>query len=69
MHVLDCKRKTKPWTWEELQRLIYGIKLFGRDRCSKVALLLPGRNNLDVKVRVRSLLRHKIEVRILIKCV
>jgi hypothetical protein len=62
VHVLDFKRKQKPWTWEEYQRLLYGVKLFGRDKLSKISMLLPGRNNMDVRARIRLLMRHKIEV-------
>uniref|UniRef100_A0A914ICT4 snRNA-activating protein complex subunit 4 n=1 Tax=Globodera rostochiensis TaxID=31243 RepID=A0A914ICT4_GLORO len=61
IHVLDHKRRDLPWGWEEHQRLLYGISLFGRNECAKIAKLLPGRNNMDVRMRVRLLVKYKIE--------
>lgn len=62
IHVLDHKRRDLPWSWEEHQRLLYGVQLFGRDQCAKIAKLIPGRNNMDVRMRIRLLIRYQIEV-------
>jgi hypothetical protein len=62
VHVLDHKRRDGPWTWEEHMRLFYGIRLFGRDECAKIAKFLPGRNNMDVRMRIRFLVKWQIEV-------
>ncbi|KAL7078511.1 hypothetical protein ACQ4LE_002659, partial [Meloidogyne hapla] len=61
VHVLDPKRRDKPWTWEEHKRLFYFIRLFGRDKCAKIAKFLPGRNNMDVHMRIRFLVKLHIE--------
>lgn len=63
IHVLDHKRRDHPWTWEEHMRLFYGVRLFGRDECAKIARLLPGRNNMDVRLRIRFLVRLQIEAK------
>jgi hypothetical protein len=61
-HVLDPKRRDQPWTWEEYKRLFYFIHLFGRDKCAKIAKFLPGRNHMDVHMRIRFLVKLHIEV-------
>ncbi|KAL3077563.1 hypothetical protein niasHS_012269 [Heterodera schachtii] len=61
IHVLDHKRRDLPWGWEEHQRLLYGVELFGRSECAKISKLLPGRNNMDVRMRIRLLVKYKIE--------
>uniref|UniRef100_A0A914NI90 snRNA-activating protein complex subunit 4 n=1 Tax=Meloidogyne incognita TaxID=6306 RepID=A0A914NI90_MELIC len=63
IHVLDHKRRDRPWTWEEHMRLFYGVRLFGRDDCAKIARLLPGRNNMDVRMRTRFLVKLQIEAK------
>ncbi|CAK5066015.1 unnamed protein product [Meloidogyne enterolobii] len=63
IHVLDHKRRDRPWTWEEHMRLFYGVRLFGRDECAKIARILPGRNNMDVRMRIRFLVKLQIEVK------
>jgi len=65
--VLDHKRRDRPWTWEEHMRLFYGVRLFGRDDCAKIARLLPGRNNMDVRMRTRFLVKLQIEVFVYLK--
>uniref|UniRef100_A0A915DVE6 snRNA-activating protein complex subunit 4 n=1 Tax=Ditylenchus dipsaci TaxID=166011 RepID=A0A915DVE6_9BILA len=60
INVLDSKRRNKPWLWEEHVRLLFGVKIFGRNNFAKIALLLPGRNNSDVKTRIMALIRFKI---------
>nr|CAD2137864.1 unnamed protein product [Meloidogyne enterolobii] len=61
VHVLDPKRRDRPWTLEEHIRLFYFIRLFGRDKCAKIAKFLPGRNNMDVHMRIRFLIKLHIE--------
>ncbi|KAF7632805.1 hypothetical protein Mgra_00007794, partial [Meloidogyne graminicola] len=61
VHVLDPKRRDQPWTWEEHKRLFYFIRLFGRDKCAKIAKFLPGRNNMDVHMRIKFLIKLHIE--------
>ncbi|CAD5229306.1 unnamed protein product [Bursaphelenchus okinawaensis] len=57
---LDYKRSSNPWSVEEDEAILVGMKIFGRNQYAKIAKLLPGRNNCDTKNRSRTLLRWKI---------
>ncbi|KAH7666445.1 Myb-like DNA-binding domain containing protein [Aphelenchoides avenae] len=61
INVLDQRRSTSPWSLEEDERLLMGMKVFGRQEYSKISTLLEGRNPHDVRMRVRQLVRYKIE--------
>lgn len=60
---LDYKRSRKPWSKEEDEAVLVGVKVFGRSSFSSIAKLIPGRNTSAVKQRFRTLLRWKIIVR------
>jgi hypothetical protein len=62
VHVLDHKRRNLPWGWEEYMRLLHGVRFFGRDECARIAKMIPGRNNMDVRMRIRLLVNCQIKV-------
>ena len=60
--VLDYKRLSGPWTVEEDEAVLVGVRIFTRHSYSRIAYLVPGRNTSDVKARIRIFIRRKILV-------
>lgn len=42
-------------------RLLHGVRFFGRDECARIAKMIPGRNNMDVRMRIRLLVNCQIK--------
>uniref|UniRef100_A0A183E896 HTH myb-type domain-containing protein n=1 Tax=Gongylonema pulchrum TaxID=637853 RepID=A0A183E896_9BILA len=62
VNVLDRSVKIEPWTVDEDEKLLEGIKIFGRGEWSRIATMIPGRSASHCKSRFRSLLSAKVKV-------
>ncbi|KHN88400.1 snRNA-activating protein complex subunit 4 [Toxocara canis] len=51
-----------PWTLAEDEKLLYGIKVFGKGKWTQISALLPGRSANDCKMRFRSLVNTKLKI-------
>uniref|UniRef100_A0A0N5AK43 HTH myb-type domain-containing protein n=1 Tax=Syphacia muris TaxID=451379 RepID=A0A0N5AK43_9BILA len=61
VNILDEKIKDSPWTLEEDEKLLKGVKEIGKE-WARIALMLPGRTGDHCKTRFRSLMVSKVKV-------
>ncbi|VDO26663.1 unnamed protein product [Onchocerca flexuosa] len=62
VNVLDKSIKAEPWSVDEDEKLIEGVKIFGKGEWSRISTMLPGRSASHCKSRFRSLLTAKVKL-------
>ncbi|VDN05493.1 unnamed protein product [Thelazia callipaeda] len=62
VNVLDKSIKSEPWSLEEDEKLLEGIKIFGKGEWSRISTLIPGRSASHCKSRFRSLFSAKVKL-------
>ncbi|VDN94455.1 unnamed protein product [Brugia pahangi] len=62
VNVLDKSIKAEPWSVDEDEKLLEGVKIFGKGEWSRISTMLPGRSASHCKSRFRSLLSAKVKL-------
>ncbi|EFO20880.2 hypothetical protein LOAG_07607 [Loa loa] len=62
VNVLDKSIKAEPWSVDEDEKLLEGIRIFGKGEWSRISTMLPGRSASHCKSRFRSLLSAKVKL-------
>ncbi|CAG9531615.1 unnamed protein product [Cercopithifilaria johnstoni] len=62
VNVLDKSIKAEPWSVDEDEKLLEGVRIFGKGEWSRISTMLPGRSASHCKSRFRSLLSAKVKL-------
>ncbi|KAM3718017.1 snRNA-activating protein complex subunit [Dirofilaria immitis] len=62
VNVLDKSIKAEPWSVDEVDKLLEGVRIFGKGEWSRISTMLPGRPASHCKSRFRSLLSAKVKL-------
>ncbi|VBB27240.1 unnamed protein product [Acanthocheilonema viteae] len=62
VNVLDKSIKAEPWSVDEDEKLLEGVRIFGKGEWSRISTILPGRSASHCKSRFRSLLSAKVKL-------
>uniref|UniRef100_A0A915CDI1 snRNA-activating protein complex subunit 4 n=6 Tax=Parascaris univalens TaxID=6257 RepID=A0A915CDI1_PARUN len=62
VNIFNGRVTDRPWSIADDEKLLYGIKMFGKGKWSMISSLVPGRSANDCKTRFRCLVNRKMKI-------